>query len=77
MSRTYCGWLSRSDNGPEEGVALKNSNANRRIADEDDEHAVEENITKTVYSQRGNALLRTFSESFEVAGPEGQHLCLA
>lgn len=36
----------------------------------------EEHIAEADPSQRGRALFRTFSESFEVAGPEGQHLCL-
>lgn len=68
--------FTRYEEEPEHAVALKISNANRHTAD-DGERAIDEHITEADPSQRGRALFRTFSECFEVAGPEGQHLCLA
>lgn len=43
----------------------------------DRERAIEDHIAKADPSQRGRVLFRTFSECFDVAGPAGQHLCLA
>ncbi|KAB8278281.1 CMGC protein kinase [Aspergillus minisclerotigenes] len=60
---------------PEGVVALKISNTSSHTAD--DERDIEEHIAKTDPSHRGFPLFRTFTESFEVTGPEGKHVCLA
>ncbi|RHZ60663.1 hypothetical protein CDV55_105267 [Aspergillus turcosus] len=43
----------------------------------DDEREIEAHIAKTDPSHRARPIFRTFSECFEVSGPEGRHLCLA
>ncbi|KAM5488548.1 hypothetical protein McanCB56680_000431 [Microsporum canis] len=60
---------------PETLVALKITNTNSRTAGE--ERDIEDHIAKADPSHRGRALFRTSSECFEIAGPEGKHLCLA
>lgn len=41
------------------------------------ERDLEEHIARQNQSHRGYSIIRTFLQSFEVAGPEGNHLCLA
>ncbi|KAM5457359.1 hypothetical protein MaudCBS49596_000554 [Microsporum audouinii] len=75
-------WFARDMRGrlryrhePETLVALKITNTNSRTAGE--ERDIEDHIAKADPSHRGRALFRTSSECFEIAGPEGKHLCLA
>ncbi|WEW61364.1 hypothetical protein PRK78_006854 [Emydomyces testavorans] len=56
-------------------MALKINNCNLQEANR--ERDIEEYIAKQNPSHRGHEIIRSFSESFEVAGPEGSHLCLA
>ncbi|KAK2809426.1 hypothetical protein FQN50_003885 [Emmonsiellopsis sp. PD_5] len=71
-------WFARDMRGyecePESVVALKITNTNSPAVDE---REIEEHIAKTNPSHRGYPLLRTFSECFDITGPEGRHLCLA
>lgn len=56
-------------------AALKISNCEGSASEL--EAKIEEHIEKAGSSHGGRALLRTNTESFEVEGPQGQHLCLA
>lgn len=40
------------------------------------ERDIEECIARQSPSHRGRAIIRTFLESFDIAGPEGKHVCL-
>ena len=68
--------LSRDPEAPERVIALKitNNNSNEYAAEE---LKTEEHIAKANPSHRSRELLRTSSESFEITGPEGKHLCMA
>ncbi|KAM5429530.1 hypothetical protein McanMca71_003141 [Microsporum canis] len=72
-------WLARDIRRfkwqPERYVALKINNCSSRQANH--ERDIEDHIFKTNPSHRGHVIIRTCLESFEVAGPEGWHLCLA
>lgn len=60
---------------PERTVALKIIN-NHDPKSSHHERAIEELVAQRIPSHRGNVITRTCLESFEVAGPEGRHLCL-
>ncbi|KAL5359398.1 putative serine/threonine-protein kinase [Aspergillus floccosus] len=72
-------WLARDITRPwwqsERTVALKiiNSRHDRNAYHERD---IEDHITRENPSHRGRMILRTSVENFEVAGTEGNHLCL-
>ncbi|KAE8402357.1 kinase-like domain-containing protein [Aspergillus pseudonomiae] len=72
-------WFARDMRGnedePEGVVALKIANTNSHAADVARE--TEQYIAETDSSHRGRAVLRTSSESFEITGPEGRHVCFA
>lgn len=40
------------------------------------EHDIEKHISEQNRPHRGRGIIRTFYESFDVTGPEGNHLCL-
>ena len=65
---------SRAKSDPETIVALKIKNSNRNA---EHEREIEARIASTDPSHFGHPLLRTFSECFAIAGPEGKHLCFA
>ncbi|KAK2800039.1 hypothetical protein FQN50_008278 [Emmonsiellopsis sp. PD_5] len=60
---------------PKHYVILKINNAGSHEADH--ERGIEEHIAQRNQSHRGYEIIRTCKTSFEVAGPEGAHLCLA
>ncbi|RJE21282.1 Protein kinase domain protein [Aspergillus sclerotialis] len=70
-------WLARELRGhaedPEVVVALKITN-NALYANH--EREIEEHISAADPSHRGRSLIRTLLDSFDIAGPEGSHLCL-
>ncbi|OGM45108.1 protein kinase domain protein [Aspergillus bombycis] len=72
-------WFARDMRGdedePEGVVALKIANTNSRAGDV--ARATEQYIAEKDPSHRGRAVLRTSSESFEITGPEGRHVCFA
>ncbi|OJJ37486.1 hypothetical protein ASPWEDRAFT_39180 [Aspergillus wentii DTO 134E9] len=76
MSSTV--WFARDMRGhedePENVIALKITNTTSHAADE---REIEDHIATTDASHRGRSLFRTYSDCFEIAGPEGKHVCLA
>lgn len=64
----------RHEDEPENVIALKITNTTSHAADE---REIEDHIATTDASHRGRSLFRTYSDSFEIAGPEGKHVCLA
>ncbi|KAJ5683318.1 hypothetical protein N7462_006483 [Penicillium macrosclerotiorum] len=72
-------WIARDMRGTEEDpegvVALKITNTNQEAADS--ECQIEQHIAEADPTHRGLGLFRTHCESFDITGPEGQHLCLA
>ncbi|OAX80504.1 CMGC/SRPK protein kinase [Emergomyces africanus] len=74
-------WFARDMRGfrwqPERAIALKISNASTQ-ARINVEREIEEHIAAANPSHPGRGLLRTFSDCFEVTGPQGgKHLCMA
>ena len=58
-------------------MTLKIANTDMNEDGVQNEREIEEHVAKTDPSHRGYPLFQTFSESFDVTGPEGKHLCLA
>lgn len=76
IQATNMGWmLFRYKWQSERPVTLKIIN-NCNFAEARHERDIEEHIAQQNPSHRGHAIIRTCLESFEVAGPEGNHLCL-
>ncbi|KKZ62330.1 hypothetical protein EMCG_00404 [[Emmonsia] crescens] len=70
-------WLARDmTRHSERLVTLKLIN-NRSSDDARHERDTEKHIARQNASHRGRGIIRTCLESFEVTGPEGNHLCLA
>ncbi|PGG98867.1 CMGC/SRPK protein kinase [Polytolypa hystricis UAMH7299] len=62
-------------NESEQFITLKINNCNSHGANR--ERDIEKHIAQKNPSHRGHEIIRTCVESFEIAGPEGSHLCLA